>query len=97
MKLAYAAIVGLGLLAAPSAFADPDAANGEGLYQQKCNMCHASGLANAPLFDKLTALERDKVVAAMKTPVPMMAGAVAGLSDEAINDIADYIASKKAG
>ncbi len=97
MKLAYAAILGLGLVAAPSAFADPDAANGEGLYQQKCNMCHATGLANAPVFDKLVLLEREKIVAAMKTPTPMMAGAVAGLSDEAMGDITDYILSKKPG
>ena len=42
-----AAVLGLGLFVAPAAFAEPDVANGEALFQAKCNMCHASGLANA--------------------------------------------------
>jgi cytochrome c5 len=94
MKFASLAIIGLGLAAAPVAFAEPDVANGEALYQQKCNMCHATGLANAPLFDALAKLEPQKIVDALTKPSAMMAGAVAGISDEQKRDIAVYITKK---
>jgi mono/diheme cytochrome c family protein len=94
MRFASAAIVGLCLLAAPAAFAEPDVANGEALYQQKCNMCHATGLANAPLMDVLSKLEPQKIVDVLTKPSPMMAGAVAGISDEQKRDIAVFITKK---
>ncbi len=89
-----AALVGLSLLAAPAAFADPDAAAGEALYAQKCNMCHASGLANAPLTEALTKLEPQKIVDVLTTPSAMMAGAVAGITDEQKRDIAEFLTKK---
>ena len=89
-----AAVLGLGLLVAPAAFADPDVANGEALYQQKCNMCHASGLANAPLTDALTKLEPQKIVEVLTKPSPMMAGAVAGITPEQMRDIAVFLTKK---
>jgi cytochrome c5 len=94
MRFAYAAIVGLGLLAAPAAFADPDVANGEALYQQKCNMCHAAGLANAPLMDALAKLEPQKIIDVLTKPSAMMAGAVAGITEEQKRDIAVFITKK---
>jgi len=88
-----AVVLGLAVLAAP-AFADPGPAEGAALYQARCTMCHASGLANAPLIDKLAALENDKIVEALTTPVPMMAGVVGGLSEQDKRDIAVYLTKK---
>lgn len=89
-----AAVLGLGLLLAPAAFAEPDVTNGEALYQQKCNMCHASGLANAPLTEALTKLEPQKIVDVLAKPSPMMAGAVAGITPEQMRDIAVFLTRK---
>jgi cytochrome c5 len=94
MKTTFAAVLGLGLLFAPAAFAEPDVANGEALYQQKCNMCHASGLANAPLTDALTKLEPQKIIEVLTKPSPMMAGAVAGITEEQKRDIAVFLTRK---
>lgn len=46
MKLTSIAVLGLGLAAAPAAFAGP--AEGAGLYEARCQMCHATALNNAP-------------------------------------------------
>jgi cytochrome c5 len=89
-----AAILGLGILVAPAAFAQPDAANGEALYQAKCNMCHASGLANAPLTEALTKLEAQKIIDVLTKPSAMMAGAVAGITDQEKRDIAEFLTRK---
>jgi len=99
MKLASAKVIGvtvlgLGLFLTPAAIAEPDVPNGEALYAQKCNMCHATGLANAPLTDALTKLEPQKIVDVLTTPSPMMAGAVAGITDEQKRDIAVYLTKK---
>ena len=94
MKTTFAAVLGLGLLLAPAASAEPDVANGEALYQQKCNMCHASGLANAPLTDALTKLEPQKIIDVLTKPSPMMAGAVAGITEEQKRDIAVFLTRK---
>ncbi len=95
MKRAFVFAVVAGFAAAPAAFAD--AAAGEGLYQQKCNMCHAQGLAGAPLFDVLTKLEPAQIKEALDHPKPMMAGAVAGISEGDKNHIIDFLTSKNAG
>ncbi len=97
MKPVSAKIFGaaiLGLVLAPAAFAGPDAANGEALYAQKCNMCHASGLANAPLTEALTKLEPQKIIDVLTKPSPMMAGAVAGITDDQKRDIAEFLTKK---
>ena len=94
MKSTFAAVLGLGLLVAPAAFAEPDVANGEALYQAKCNMCHASGLANAPLTDALTKLEPQKIIDTLTKPSPMMAGAVAGITEAEKRDIAVFLTKK---
>jgi mono/diheme cytochrome c family protein len=97
MNLASAKVLGVAAFAlclAPTAFAEPDVASGEALYAQKCNMCHASGLANAPLTEALTKLEPQKIVDVLTTPSAMMAGAVAGITDEQKRDIAVYLTKK---
>jgi len=93
-KVIGTAVLGLGLSLAPAAFAEPDVANGEALYAQKCNMCHASGLANAPLTEALAKLEPQKIVDVLTTPSAMMAGAVAGITDEQKRDIAVFLTKK---
>lgn len=97
MNLASARMIGVAAFAlclAPGAFAEPDVASGEALYAQKCNMCHATGLANAPLTEALTKLEPQKIVDVLTTPSAMMAGAVAGITDEQKRDIAVYLTKK---
>lgn len=88
-----AVVLGLAVLAAP-ALADPGPAEGAALYQARCAMCHASGLANAPLIEKLATLENDRIVEALTTPVPMMAGVVGGLTEQDKRDIAVYLTKK---
>jgi cytochrome c553 len=88
-----AVVLGFAVLAAP-AFAEPGPAEGAAIYQARCTMCHASGLANAPLIDKLATLENDKIVEALTNPVPMMAGVVGGLTDEDKRNIAVYLTKK---
>lgn len=87
-----AAFVGLAVLAAPSAFAGP--AEGGALYDAKCKMCHATGMANAPLIEKLAALDNDKIVDSLTNPVPMMAGVVPGLTEQDKRDIAVFLTKK---
>ena len=86
------AVLGLAVLAAPSAFAGPT--EGGALYDAKCKMCHATGMANAPLIEKLATLDPDKVVDALNNPVPMMAGVVPSLTDQDKRDIAVFLTKK---
>ncbi len=88
-----AVVLGLALLAAP-AFAEPGPAEGAALYEARCKMCHATGMANAPLIDKLATLENDKIVEALTNPVPMMAGVVGGLTDEDKRNVAVFLTKK---
>lgn len=94
MKAYIAALTGLGLLAAPAAFADPrpGVAEGEALYQARCNMCHGTGMGGAPLMDKLSTLEPTDVVAKMSTGT--MAPMSAGISPENLRDIAVFVTKK---
>jgi cytochrome c5 len=87
-----AAFIGLAILAAPSALAGP--AEGAAIYEQRCKMCHATGMANAPLVEKLATYENQKVLDALNTPVPMMAGAVSGMSDEDKRNVAVFLTKK---
>ena len=87
-----AALFGLAILAAPSALAGP--AEGGAIYEQRCKMCHATGMANAPLIEKLATLDNQKIIDALTTPVPMMAGVVGGLSDEDKRNIAVFLTKK---
>lgn len=93
---AAAAILGLAALAAPAfaapAFAGP--AEGGAIYEQRCKMCHGTGMANAPLIEKLATYENQKIIDALTTPVPMMAGAVSGLSDEDKRNVAVFLTKK---
>jgi cytochrome c553 len=86
-------VLGMALLA-PAAFADPGPAEGKTIYETRCSMCHASGMANAPLLEKLQALEPTKVLEALTTPVPMMQGVVASLSEQDKRDVAVYLTKK---
>jgi cytochrome c553 len=92
MKLTFAALMGLGLAVAPAAFADP--AKGEAIYLDKCKMCHDAGLANAPLKDKLAALENDRILEALNKPVPMMQAIASGLSDEEKREVTVFLTKK---
>ena len=87
-----AAFLGLAILAAPSALAGP--AEGGAIYEARCKMCHATGMANAPLIEKLAALDNQKIIDSLNTPVPMMAGVVGGLSDEDKRNIAVFLTKK---
>jgi cytochrome c553 len=88
-----AVLLGLALLAAP-ALAEPGPAEGAALYEARCKMCHGTGMANAPLIEKLATLENDKIVDSLTNPVPMMAGAVGGLSDADKRNIAVFLTKK---
>ena len=88
---AVAAVLGIAVLAAPS-FAGPK--DGGDIYETRCKMCHGSGIANAPLIDVLKTLDNDKILAALTTPVPMMAGVVSSLSDEDKRNIAVFLSHK---
>ena len=57
-------------------------------------MCHGSGVANAPLVDKLAALDNQKIIDALTTPIPMMAGVTNTLSDEDKRNIAVFLTKK---
>ena len=92
MKVSVA-VLGIALLA-PAAFADPGPTEGKAVYETKCQMCHATGMANAPLLEKLQTLEATKVVDALTTPVPMMAGVVGSLTEQDKRDVAVYLTKK---
>ena len=95
MKLSTVAILGpilgLGLLAAPAAFADPDA--GSDLFAARCNMCHGTGMGGAPLTDKLAVLAPDAIVEKLTTGT--MASMAAGISDDDKKAIAAFLTTKK--
>lgn len=90
MKLTSIAVLGLGLIAAPAAFAGPT--EGQGLYDARCKMCHATQLNNAPPIEKLAALEPALVVEKLTTGT--MAAMASGLSDQDKRDIAVYLTKK---
>lgn len=88
---AVVAVLGIAVLAAP-AFAGPK--EGGEIYETRCKMCHGTGMANAPLIEVLKTLDNDQILAALTTPVPMMAGVVSGLSDEDKRNIAVFLSGK---
>jgi polyvinyl alcohol dehydrogenase (cytochrome) len=92
MKLTSAIILGLGLAAAPAAFAGPAVSDGESLFAARCNMCHGSGMGGAPLTEKLAALDPKAVVE--KLTGGTMAPMAAGISDENKRDIAVFLTKK---
>ena len=51
-------------------------------------------MANAPLVEKLATYENQKVLDALNTPIPMMAGAVNGMSDEDKRNVAVFLTKK---
>jgi mono/diheme cytochrome c family protein len=90
MKRVLAAVFGLGLLAAPAAFADGGA--GGDLFAARCAMCHGSGVGGAPLADKLATLEPAAVVEKLTNGT--MAPMAAGISDEDKRNIAVFLTHK---
>ena len=90
MKLTSVAVLGLAVLAAPAAFAGP--AEGGGLFEARCKMCHGTGMGGAPLMDKLATLEPDAIVE--KTTNGTMAAMAAGMSDADKRDIAVFLTKK---
>jgi mono/diheme cytochrome c family protein len=90
MKLTSIAVLGLGLTATPAALAGP--AEGAGLYEARCNMCHATALNNAPPIEKMTVLEPAAVVEELTTGT--MSVMAAGLTDLEKRDIAVYLTKK---
>lgn len=89
-----AAFLGLAILAAPSALAGP--AEGGAIYEQRCKMCHATGMANAPMLDKLATFDNEKILAALASPspIPMMGAVTGGLSDEDKRNVAVFLTKK---
>ena len=93
MKLTSLAVLGLGLLvAAPVAFAEPGPAEGAAVYEARCKMCHAAGLNNAPLQDKLATLEPVAIVEKLTTGT--MSVMASGLTDEDKRNIAVFLTHK---
>lgn len=86
-----AAIMGIATLAAPASAGPKE---GGEIYQTRCVMCHGTGIANAPLIEVLNTLDNDKILAALNTPVPMMASVAGGLSDTDKRDIAVFLSKK---
>lgn len=92
MKLAFA-LVGLGLLAAPAAFAQPGPAEGEALFTARCAMCHGTGMGGAPLTEKLKADTAESILEKITTG--SMAPMAAGISDAEKRDIAMWLSGKE--
>lgn len=88
-----AVVLGLALCAAP-AFAEPGPAEGAAVYEAKCKMCHATGMMNAPMADKLATYENDAIVEALTNPKPIMAGVVGSLSEDDKRNIAVFLTKK---
>lgn len=82
----------LALVSAPAAFAGP--ADGKAIYEQRCVMCHGSGMAGAPLIEKLQTLDNERILKALNNPVPMMSGVVSSLSDGDKRNIAVFLSKK---
>ena len=51
-------------------------------------------MAGAPLVEKLATFDNEKIIQALTTPVPMMAGAVSGMSDEDKRNVAVFLTKK---
>jgi len=93
MKLTSLAVLALGLLvAAPAALAEPGPAEGAAVYEARCKMCHAAGLNNAPLQDKLATLEPVAIVEKLTTGT--MSVMASGLTDEDKRNIAVFLTHK---
>jgi mono/diheme cytochrome c family protein len=90
MKRVALAVLGLGLLAAPTAFADGK--NGEDLYGARCSACHTSGAGGAPPTDKLKTDAPESIVEKLTTG--SMQYMAAGLSDQDKADIAEFLTGK---
>ncbi len=90
MRIKLVALAGLVLAAAPAALAD--GADGKGVFDARCNMCHGTGMGGAPMMDKLATLEPAAVVEKLTTGT--MAPMAGGISAENIRDIAAYITKK---
>jgi mono/diheme cytochrome c family protein len=80
-------VVGLGLVAAPAAFADGKV--GEELYAARCNTCHSAGVGGAPPTDKLKTAAPESIVEKLTTGT--MQYMAAGLSDQDKRDIAEFL------
>ena len=90
MKLTSIAVLGLGLVAAPAALAGP--AEGAGLYEARCNLCHATALNNAPPIEKMASLEPAAVIEKLTTGT--MSVMASGLTEQDKRDIAVYLTKK---
>ncbi len=95
-KVSLAAVL---LIAAPTAFADGDAAKGEKLFQGgPCTSCHGKdGLGTAGQFPILAGQYKDYLIQALHEYQkgdrnnPIMKPMAASLSDQDIRDIAEYL------
>ena len=90
MKRVAWVVVGLGLIATPTAFAD--AKSGGDLFGTRCNMCHASGVGGAPPVEKLKAGAPEVILEKLTTGT--MAPMAAGLSDADKRDVAVFLSGK---
>lgn len=89
------------LAAAPAAFADGDAANGEKLFQNgPCTSCHGKdALGSADQYPMLAGQYKDYLIQALRQYKnggrnnPIMKGMAANLTDQDIKDIAEYLSA----
>lgn len=92
MKSAFAAVLGIGMLFAPAAFAEPTVEEGSALYDARCKMCHGTGMGGAPLMDKMATLDPDYVVDKLTSGT--MSAMASGISDANKRDIAVFLTKK---
>lgn len=89
------------LAAAPAAFADGDAVNGEKLFQNgPCTSCHGKdALGSADQYPMLAGQYKDYLIQALHQYKnggrnnPIMKGMAANLTDQDIKDIAEYLSA----
>ena len=91
-------------LASGAAFADGDAANGSKIFEGTCASCHGTGgvsAADQPLHAPILAGQyKDYLIQALheykktERKAAIMNGVAAGLSDQDIKDLAEYLSAQ---
>ena len=74
--------------------AESNKAFGEVAFKIFMPMVLFTGMAKAPLVEVLATYDNEKIIAALNAPVPMMAGAVGGMSDEDKRNVAVFLTKK---
>ena len=90
MKRVAMLCLGLGVIAAPAAFAD--AKSGGDLFGTRCNICHGGAVGGAPPIEKLKTGAPETIVEKLTSGT--MGPMAAGLSDADKRDIAVFLSGK---